>query len=123
MPDSLKLIPEKTINHLSDFDWINIERDRQRIGKIRVHRKDNTLTIFSINIFPEFERRGYARKILDIFKASFVRIIADRVRYTAVEFWLKMGFTRVGPDRYIYVGDSRYLYCFSDGRPEPRPRA
>jgi ribosomal protein S18 acetylase RimI-like enzyme len=86
----------------SRFDWINIERGRNRVGKIRTLIEGKTMTIFSINIFPEYERRGYARKIIDSFKASFHRIVADRVRYTAVEFWLKMGFINAGEGRYVY---------------------
>jgi GNAT superfamily N-acetyltransferase len=86
----------------SRFDWINIDRGPHRIGKIRALIEGGTLTIFSINIFPEFERRGYARKIIETLKASFNRITADRVRHTAVGFWVKMGFVNIGNGRYVY---------------------
>ena len=105
MPDKLKL---KLVNRAiqpSGFDWINIDRCRTRIGKIRARLGGGTLTIFSINIFPEFEGNGYARKTIDTFKASFHRIIADRVRYTAVGFWVKMGFVNAGGGRYVYDKD------------------
>ena len=102
MPDKIKLSTIDRDKQLSRFDWINIDRGPDRIGKIRARIEDGTLTIFSINISQEFERKGYARKIIDTFKASFNRIIADRVRYGAVGFWVKMGFVNAGEGRYVY---------------------
>ncbi len=106
MPDKLTLkLMNRTIQS-SGFDWINIERCGTRIGKIRARLERGTLTIFSINIFPEFERKGYARKVVDIFKSSFHEIIGDRVRCTAVRFWVKMGFVNSGGGRYVYDKES-----------------
>ena len=48
-----------------------------------------SLTIYSINIFPEFEGRGYARETIEMFKTTFDTIIADRVRPTAIDFGRK----------------------------------
>ena len=76
----------------SDFDWMNIDRGSVRVGKARGLINGKSLTIYSINIFPEFEGRGYARETIEMFKASFDTIIADRVRPTAIGFWEKVGF-------------------------------
>ena len=86
----------------SGYDWLNIDRGAVRIGKARGLIKGKTLIICSINIFPEFEGNGYGRKTIEIFKKSFDTIIADRVRYTAVEFWKKMGFVDKGNGNYVY---------------------
>lgn len=87
MPQQLtfKLIPHGQQH--SDYDWLNIERCGRRVVKVRGLIKDKTLTINSINIFPEFEGHGFARKTIRMFKKSFDTIIADRVRHTAVGFW------------------------------------
>ena len=76
----------------SEYDWANISVDNQRGGKLRCSISGNTLTIWSINVFPEFEGRGYARQSIEVLKHSFDTIIADRVRFTAIGFWERMGF-------------------------------
>ena len=86
----------------SGYDWLNIDRGVVRIGKVRGLIKGKTLIIFSINIFPAFEGHGYARTTIKMFKESFNTIIADRVRYTAVGFWEKMGFVDAGKGKYVY---------------------
>jgi len=92
----------------SDYDWMNIERNGIRVGKMRGLIKDKTLTINSINIFPEFEGRGFARKTIRMFKKSFDTIIADRVRHTAVGFWEKMKFDPDGNGNYIWRNKEQY---------------
>ncbi|MCK4513933.1 MAG: hypothetical protein KAU31_01680 [Spirochaetaceae bacterium] len=72
---------------------MNIELAKRRIGKVRVSVLGNNLIVNSINIYPEFERKGYARAVLDHFKDQYEEITADRVRSTAVEFWKKMNFS------------------------------
>ncbi|MBA7555256.1 hypothetical protein ES705_47912 [subsurface metagenome] len=86
----------------SNYDWLNIECGTSRVGKVRGFLDGKTLTIFSINIFPEYERLGYAKRTMDMFKEHFDTIIADRVRRTAVGFWLKMGFVQMKDGNYIY---------------------
>jgi len=93
----------------SDYDWMNIERCGQRVGKVRCLIDGKTLTICSINIFPEFEGRGFARKTIMMFKKSFNAIIADRVRYTAIGFWGKMKFVPDGNGNYIWKNNRRHL--------------
>jgi len=86
----------------SAYDWLNIDHDAVRIGKVRGLIKGKTLTICSINIFSEFEGNGCGRKTIEMFKKSFDTITADRVRYTAVGFWKKMGFVRRKDGNYVY---------------------
>ena len=71
----------------SNYKWMNIEYGGSRVGKVRGLINGTMLTICSINIFPEFEGQGFARKTIEMFKHSFDTIIADRVRYAAIGFW------------------------------------
>lgn len=89
-------------NLKSDFDWMNIDLGDIRVGKVRGLIIGEQVTIHSINIFPEFERQGYAKQTIEMLKENFKVIIADRVRLTALEFWLKMGFKKMKDDNYIW---------------------
>lgn len=86
----------------SDYDWVNVYLDGEIVGKIRSHIESESLTIYSINIFPEYERNGYAREAVEFFMKKFKRIIADRVRYTAIGFWSKLEFEDQGDGNYIW---------------------
>jgi len=103
MPDGLifKLIAR---DQHSDFDWMNIDRGDIRVGKVRGLIEGRKLIINSINIFPEFEGHGYAKETIGMFKADFDTIIADRVRYTAIGFWEKMGF-EANNGNYVWTRD------------------
>jgi hypothetical protein len=63
----------KLITHdeRSVFDWLNIDCGTARVGKARGLISGKTLIICSINIFPEFEGRGYAARTIEMFKESF----------------------------------------------------
>lgn len=102
MNEMLKLSLLKRMPQHSDYDWINIDLGATRIGKIRALIEGNRITIFSMNIFHNFEGLGYGKKIINKFKSSFGTIIADRVRKTAVGFWEKMGFIKAENGNYIY---------------------
>jgi ribosomal protein S18 acetylase RimI-like enzyme len=80
----------------SEYDWLNIDLGNSRVGKVRGYVKGTCLTICSIIIFPEFQRHGYARATIAMFKRHFDTIVADRVRFTAIGFWRKMGFLNRG---------------------------
>jgi len=102
MPEQLTF---KLIRHNekhSDYDWMNIEYCGKRVGKVRGLIDGRTLTIHSINIFPEFEGRGFARETIGMFRKSFDTIIADRVRHKAIGFWKKMHFETDGKGNYIW---------------------
>lgn len=86
----------------ASYDWMNIDCGNTRIGKVRGIIDAKTLTISSINIFPEFEGQGYGKMTVDMFKESFDTIIADRVRHTAIGFWVKMGFLDNNDGNYVY---------------------
>ncbi|SFM61166.1 GNAT family protein [Methanolobus profundi] len=106
MPDDL------TFNLLppvqgSEHRWLNIDRNGIRVGKVRGKVNGNILVIHSITIFPEFERRKYGRKTIEVFKESFNVIVADRVRPTAVGFWQKMGFFDNGDGSFIFNSEMR----------------
>jgi hypothetical protein len=109
MPEQLifKLITHNEQH--SNYDWMNIEHCGQRVGKVRGLINGRTLTICSINIFPEFEGRGFARKTIIMFRKLFDVIIADRVRYTAIGFWKKMEFVPDGDGNYIWKNNWRHL--------------
>jgi len=110
--------PEKPVFKLirsgsrhSRYDWLNIDCGNARVGRARCVIAGRTLTICSINIFPEFERQGYARATIDMFKEHFDTIIADRVRRSATGFWEKTGFA--------YCGDGNYTYRRGQGPTDP----
>lgn len=86
----------------SDYEWMNIDCNDARVGRVRGLIEGKILTICSINIFPEFEGRGFARKTIRMFKKSFDTIVADRVRHTAVGFWEKMGFDTDSKGNYVW---------------------
>lgn len=86
----------------SDFDWANINVGNERVGKARCLIDGNTLTIYSINVFPEYEGNGYGRLFCEVAKQRFNTVIADRVRHTAVGFWEKMGFEVYKDGAWIY---------------------
>ena len=86
----------------SDFDWMNIDCGNVRVGKVRGIINSKKLIVHSINIFPEFEGRGYAKETIEMFQADFDTIIADRVRHTAIGFWRKMGFEDTGDGNYVW---------------------
>ena len=102
---TFKLLPHD--QQPSDYNWMNIDRGSVRVGKIRGLIDGQRLTICSINIFPEFEGFGYARQTIEMFKASFDTIIADRVRPTAVGFWEKMGFESDSNGNYVWRSGQR----------------
>jgi len=94
-------------DHGSAYDWLNIDCGRTRVGKVRGLIEGKRLTIHSINIFPEFERHGYGKETVEMLQTAFDTIIADRVRYTAVGFWKKMGFDPDGNGQYVWTRHSR----------------
>ena len=89
---NLELIPLPRAREIGDYDSFDIETVGIQVGKARCRIEGAMLTIFSIGIYPEFQRRGYATAVIDHFKRKYSSIIADRVRYSARPFWQAMGF-------------------------------
>lgn len=98
----LALIQQSRRGDLGDYDWFDIEHEATQVGKARCRIEAHQFTVFSIMIYPEYEGRGYARAVIDHFKRTYPLIIADRVRYTAREFWTKVGFAPETIDRYVW---------------------
>jgi len=107
MTDKLIIKTDKIKNGDSSYFWVNIELGGHRIGKLRIKKIYRKIIIKNFNIFPEFERRGFAKQVLDFFKADAREIIADRVRGTAKGFWGKMDFTDMGNGDYKWVSNGR----------------
>jgi len=91
----------------STYSWVNVELGGTRVGKARIKRIYRRVIIKNITIFPEFQRRGLARKIIDLFKDTAREIIADRVRSSARGFWERMGFSDTGDGNYRWVSNCR----------------
>ncbi|HJW02827.1 MAG TPA: hypothetical protein VJ548_06050 [Azospira sp.] len=91
----MKKMPELTItprDSLDGYDRIDIDLPEARVGNVRCRFMDEKVIVYSIQIYPEFQRNGYAKATIDMLKSRFRVIVADRVRFTAREFWGKMGF-------------------------------
>jgi GNAT superfamily N-acetyltransferase len=76
----------------SDYNWANILIGNARAGKARCLIEGDRLIIYSINVYQDFEGRGFGKKFVDMAKLNFDEVVADRVRNTAIGFWEKMGF-------------------------------
>ena len=72
------------------------------VGKLRGLIDGDTFTVFSVMIFPEFASHGYGKEVIDRLKERFPVIIADRVRYKAIDFWEKSGFVDRGDGCHEY---------------------
>jgi GNAT superfamily N-acetyltransferase len=90
--------------HPDDFDRVDIDLPKTRIGNIRCRLGDDTATIFSIQVFPEFQRNGYGRDAVNMLKHRHRILIADRVRFTARSFWEKMGFKPRDDGNWEFIG-------------------
>lgn len=86
----------------SEYTWVNIKYNNSIAGKIRIIPEGNKIIIFSINVFPEYRRKGIARSAIYELKKRYNILIADSVRHTAREFWERIGF-RDGKDGNYYL--------------------
>ena len=89
----------------SSYDWADILLDGVMVGKTRCLIGDGEITVYSINIFPEYQGRRMGEQAVELFKKEYGKVIADRVRPTAVGFWEKMGFRREGSETFVYSPD------------------
>jgi len=99
--------PDYTITPRDDaegFDRIDIDFPHARIGNVRCRFEGDTVIVFSIQIFPEFQGNGYGRETVNMLKERYRFIIADRVRFTARGFWNKMGFSELPDHNWEYRG-------------------
>jgi len=107
MAENLTVKTENIKKDDSSYCWVNIEIGDARAGKVRMKRIYGRVIIKNITIFPEFQGRGLARKIVDLFKDTAREIIADRVRSSARGFWEHMGFSDTGDGNYRWVSNRR----------------
>jgi GNAT superfamily N-acetyltransferase len=98
----LELIQLPRQPELGDYDWFDIERDGNQVGKARCRIEPGRFTVFSIMVYPEYAGNGYARLVVSHLQRAYPVIIADRVRFTARAFWVKMGFRAESLDRYVW---------------------
>ena len=86
----------------SEYDWVDFTKENQQIGKARCKISSVAITIYSINIYPEWAGHGYGKNFVDYCKEHFQKVIADRVRPTAVGFWKSMEFYDNQDGTWIY---------------------
>lgn len=102
MADTLVITFVPRDKQKSKYDWANLEVGSDRVGKVRSLIEGSTITIFSINVYPEYQGKNYGKIVIKELKKSFDTIIADNVRHKAVGFWVKMGFEDNKDGNYIY---------------------
>ena len=98
----LVLIQRPRREDLGAYDWFDLELAGTPVGKARCRIEAGQFTVFSIMVYPEYEGNGLARAVVAHLQGRYDLIIADRVRYTARDFWTKMGFTAATIDRYVW---------------------
>ncbi len=98
----LKRVPRGTDPDQAHYDWFDIEMRDIQVGKTRCRIDPDRLIIYSIMIYPEYERNGYGKAVIDYFKTRYPVIVADRVRFTARSFWSRLGFVAETEDRYLW---------------------
>jgi len=55
----------------SDYDWINIYIDSTLIGKLRGKFGNEILTIYTVQIFPEYQGREFGRRVIELLKEEY----------------------------------------------------
>ncbi len=87
---------------LAGYDRIDVDLPDVRVGNVRCRFMGEKVIVYSIQVFPEYQGNDYATATIDMLKARFSVIVADRVRFTAREFWEKMGFTPLPDGNWEY---------------------
>ena len=98
--NELTITKQSIKNGDPNYWWLNMEIKGIRVGKARIKCIQNRIIIKSILIYPEFQKLGFASKIIEYFKETASEIIADRVRSSAKKFWKHMGFSDTGEGKY-----------------------
>jgi len=105
--DDLQLCENPRDQQPSSFTWLNINLGKTRVGKMRVADDGRTMTIYSIQIFPEYQKKGLARQVVEGILTDHDTVIADLVRPAAAGFWHKLGFRRQDNQTFRYTRRSR----------------
>ncbi len=96
MPEALVITFVPREQQKSEYDWVNITFNDSSVGKARCLINGDEFTIFSINIYPEYQGNGYGKAFVDEVKRNYKKLTADRVRNTAIGFWESVGFKKDG---------------------------
>jgi len=91
-----------TRNDTLGFDRIDIDLPEVRVGNVRCRFQADRVIIYSIQVFPEFQGNGYGTATIDMLKQRYRIIVADRVRFTAREFWEKKEFKELPDGNWEY---------------------
>ncbi len=86
----------------SSYDWLDIYIDSTLIGKLRGKFWGEGLTIYSVQIFPQYQGKEYGCQVIELLKEDYDTIVADRVRYSARGFWEKVGFVERNDGCYVF---------------------
>jgi hypothetical protein len=76
----------------SEYDWADISIGDTRVGKARCKIDRSTITVNTLNIYPEWEGHGYGREFVEFCKDHFSVVVAARVRHESIGFWETMEF-------------------------------
>ena len=87
---------------LAGYDHIDLDLPDVRVGSVRCRFMGEKVVVYSIQVFPEFQGNGYGRAAIDMLKSRYSVLVADRVRFTAREFWEKMGFKELPDGNWEY---------------------
>lgn len=98
----VRVTRDKSFERTSSYTWLNIDAGGQRVGKTRVRVSGERLIVYSLAIFPEYEKNGCAQKVVKLFQERYQEIVADKVRDTAAGFWEKMGFEADDKGNYVW---------------------
>jgi ribosomal protein S18 acetylase RimI-like enzyme len=95
------------IKERRDEQFLMIEADNRTVGKVRVNRTDGDAWIYGFAILPEFQGRGYGRKVLrNIIKSEHatgnqIRLEVEAKNDRALNLYESVGFVKVqGQDYY-----------------------
>lgn len=87
---------------LDGYERIDIEQSDARVGNVRCRFMSEKVVIYSIQVFPEYQGNDYGTAAIEMLKGRFSVIVADRVRFTARDFWEKMGFKEQPDGNWVY---------------------
>lgn len=106
MPDKVSdytIRLERAVSPGMEAWWLNFDRADERVARMRFSLCGDSVVVYSIMVFQKYRGIGLGKMIVEMLKERYREVLADRVRYTARDFWSKMGF--------IDMQDGRYRYC------------
>ena len=86
------------------YDRIDIDLPQARIGNVRCRLMADKVIVYSIQVFPEYQKKGYGKAAIDMLKSRYGVLIADRVRFSARDFWERMQFKPRDDGNWEYPG-------------------